>query len=70
MAGLAARTDDVERQLLAQTAETEALSGRIHGSKAGSPTRRALLPSAKPRPPAHAASSRPPANSRMTYANS
>ena len=30
MAGLAARTDDVERQLLAQTAETEALSGRIH----------------------------------------
>ncbi len=30
MAGLAARTDDVERQLLAQTAETEALSSRIH----------------------------------------
>jgi chromosome segregation ATPase len=30
MAGLAARTDDVERQLLAQIAETESLSCRIH----------------------------------------
>jgi chromosome segregation ATPase len=30
MAGLAARTDDVERQLLAQTTETQALGHRIH----------------------------------------
>ena len=70
MAGLAARTDDVERQLLAQTTETQNWAAASRNSKAGWPIRPVPLPSAKPKPSAHAANLKPPTNSKTICASS
>ena len=68
--GLAARTGELERQLLVKTTEAEVLSRRAGELESGSAIRAGFLPSASSRSPGCAANSKRPARSSTICAKS